>query len=143
MESIEISDSCEFVEGKKKKRSQFLVSNCSHLRAQTRCDKLLFRVHKSYCRFPLCVKKKNIYCFCSLCYFVDTQYMKAVTAVSTSHVARSHPANRECEKHTEKYVHGGTYFLTCHHDGRLLFEIFSELLLRYPANQLELNVPFW
>lgn len=79
-------------------------------------------------------RAKTIYFFFLHSYFVDTQYTKAVTAVSTSHVARSHPANRECEKHTEKYVHGGTYFLTCHHDGRLLFEIFSELLLRYPAN---------
>jgi len=31
-------------------------------------------------------------------------------AVFSSHVACSHPANCDCEKRTEKYVHSVTYF---------------------------------
>lgn len=120
--------------GKKRKEANFWCQTAHIYVLRQGVTNYCLEFIKATVRFPLCVKKKKIYRFCSLCYFVDTQYTKAVTAVSTSHVARSHPANRECEKHTEKYVHGGTYFLTCHHDGRLLFEIFSELLLRYPAN---------
>ncbi len=52
-------------------------------------------VHKCYCQIPLCEKKKNV--FLALL-FVDFQYKKAVMAVSTSHVACSHPANCEYEK---------------------------------------------
>lgn len=83
------------------------------------------------------VKKKW---FSSLYYFVDLQYKKAVMAVFTSHVACSHPANCECEKHTVKYVHGITYFPYATMRQANIWDIF-EPLFRYPTDKF--NVAFW
>lgn len=77
------------------------------------------------------LRKKKI--FCSLHYFVNLQYNKAVMAVSTSHVARSHPANCKCEKQTDKYVHSVTYFPYATMWRAIIWDIFNN----------KLKVPFW